>query len=132
MCALEPMSYRVLIVEDTPEMAELMQDVLTRLGVQHVHCADGPTALNYLSGQSPDLLLLDIGLPGMSGWEVLDNIRERYPHAAYPVIVLTAFSDPVNKLVGKLHNQVSHYVTKPFHPRELTGLVRDLLQLPVD
>lgn len=118
-----------LIVEDTPEMAGIMETVLDNVGVTHHHAGDGPTALAFLETRTPDLLLLDIGLPGMSGWRVLEAIQERFQNTSFPVIVLTAFDDPANKLVGRLQERVFRYVTKPFLPSALAQLVREALKL---
>ena len=118
-----------LIVEDTPEMAGIMETVLDNVGVTHHHAGDGPTALAFLETRTPDLLLLDIGLPGMSGWRVLEAIQERFQNTNYPVIILTAFDDPANKLVGRLQERVFRYVTKPFLPSALALVVREALKM---
>lgn len=118
-----------LIVEDTPDMAAIMEMALDRVGVAHHHVDDGPSALAFLETRTPDLLLLDIGLPGMSGWRVLEAIQDRFPDTIYPVIVLTAFDDPANKLVGRLQERVVRYITKPFLPSVLSDAVRETLRL---
>lgn len=121
-----------LIVEDTHDVAGVMELTLKHLGVAAHRVADGPAALAFLEsspGRLPDLILLDIGLPGMSGWEVLDAVKSAYPEADFRVIVLTAFNDPANRLVGKLQDRVVCYMTKPFSVTELAAVVRQALGL---
>jgi CheY-like chemotaxis protein len=122
-------TYLALIVEDTADMAGLMHMSVRHLGVDTHRVIDGPQALDYLADHTPDIILLDIGLPGMSGWEVLEAIKERFPDAQYPVIVLTAFNDPANRLVGKLQHKVYRYLTKPFEVAVLAQTVREALNI---
>ncbi|PJF40666.1 MAG: response regulator [Chloroflexi bacterium] len=120
---------QVLIVEDTQDTADLMMLTLQRLGVETFHAPDGYVALEFLENNTPDLMLLDIGLPGMSGWDVLEAIKEHDPDNSFPVIVLTAFADPTNKLIGKFQNRVHQYITKPFEMKHLQEVVREVLSL---
>jgi len=123
--------YFTLVVEDTPELAEMIQLTLERVGVESYHAPNGQRALEFLAQQYPDLVILDIGLPGMSGWEILEAIKLRHPDATFPVIVLTAFSDPTNKLIGKFQKLVFRYLTKPFRPSILTETVQEALGLEI-
>lgn len=118
-----------LIVEDSDDIAGLIQLMLTRMGIDSHHAGNGFLALNFLENQLPDILLLDLNMPGMSGWQVLDAIKERYPDAAFPVIVLTALADPANRLIGKLQEHVIRYMTKPFELDDLAATVREALGL---
>ncbi len=120
-----------LIVEDSDDIAGLIQLMLARMGIDSHHAGNGFLALNFLENQLPDILLLDLNMPGMSGWQVLDAIKERYPDAAFPVIVLTALADPANRLIGKLQEHVIRYMTKPFELDVLAATVRVALGLAV-
>ena len=122
-------SYFVLIVEDNDDIANIMRITLDYLGIESHIARNGTLALEFVSDRMPDLMLLDIGLPGMTGWEVLEAIKNRYPDAEFPVIVLTAFADPANRLVGKFQKRVSHYFVKPFDVQDLAQAVREALKL---
>jgi CheY-like chemotaxis protein len=124
-----PKSPYALIAEDTEDIAVLMQLTLTRLGVDSHHAINGTLALECLAERLPDIMLLDISMPGMNGWEVLEKVKERYPDTFFPVIVLTAFDDPANKLIGKLQARVFRYITKPFDMDVLVQTVRDALHI---
>ncbi len=125
------MQSNILIVDDTIEYGELVQASLIRSGLQADYVYSGQMALEYLNERMPDVMLLDIGMPGMSGWAVLDEIKLRYPQANFPVIVLTAFNDPANKLVGKFQQQVFRYCTKPTDLRTLASTVLEATQRQV-
>jgi DNA-binding response OmpR family regulator len=122
-------SYFALITEDTEDIAGLMQLALMSMGINSHHALNGMLALDFLSKQVPDIMLLDIGMPGMSGWEVLEKIKEHYPETNFPVIILTAFDDPANKLIGKLQTRVFRYITKPFDMEVLSETIREALQI---
>ncbi len=122
------MQPNILIVDDTVEFGQLVQASLKRSGLEADYVCDGYKALDYLSERMPDVMLLDIGMPGMNGWAVLDEIKVRYPQATFPVIVLTAFNDPANKLVGKFQQQVYRYCTKPTDLRTLANTVLEAAQ----
>lgn len=107
----------VMIVEDTLDVAQLMQIMLRRAGFQDIiHAENGRSALDYLEMYTPDVMILDIGMPDMSGWSVLEFIKQRHHAPSFPIIMLTAYDDPANKLIGKLQSRVYAYLTKPFVP----------------
>lgn len=120
----------VLIVEDAIELAQISQITLSRLGLRTMHAVNGQRALEMLAEQTPDLMLLDIGLPGMNGWEVLERIKLEESAPEFPIIVLTAAGDPVNRLIGKLQERVKRYIVKPYSVDELKQAVREILELP--
>lgn len=124
MTALPP----VLIVEDTLDIANIIMISLERLGLESYHASTGQKAVAYLEQQLPDLIMLDLNLPGMNGWQVLDFAKEQYGEENLRVIVITASTDASNRLIGKLQI-VARYVTKPFHPEHLLDVVREVLAL---
>jgi DNA-binding response OmpR family regulator len=115
---------RILVVDDDPTVAEVVARYLVRDG-HDVECvADGHTALRAAEEKTPDLVVLDLMLPGIDGLEVCRRLRERWP---VPIVMLTALGEETDRLVG-LETGADDYVTKPFSPRELALRVRSVLR----
>ncbi|MFB7495645.1 response regulator transcription factor [Streptomyces sp. NPDC056161] len=119
-----PGGARVLVVEDDPTVAEVVTGYLDRAGHAVDRAEDGPTALARASAHWPDLVVLDLMLPGMDGLEVCRRLRGRAP---VPVIMLTARGDEDDRILG-LEVGADDYVTKPFSPRELVLRVESVLR----
>jgi DNA-binding response OmpR family regulator len=119
---------RILVVEDDPTVAEVVVDYLRAAGLEPRHVMDGLTALETAATWQPDLVILDLMLPGAGGLEVCRSLREgRDPQAPLPVIMLTALSEESDRVRG-LESGADDYVTKPFSPRELTLRVQAVLR----
>ena len=116
-----------LILEDDQEVGRVIQLTLQLNGFEAVHAINGFAALNAIEERIPDIMFLDIAMPGMNGWESLYTINEQYPDADFPVIVLTAYDDPFNVSVGMLQSRVFRYLVKPFDPTELVQTAREAL-----
>ncbi|WP_031486919.1 response regulator transcription factor [Streptomyces bicolor] len=115
---------RVLVVDDDPTVAEVVSGYLDRAGYVVDHAGDGPDALARAAAHWPDLVVLDLMLPGMDGLEVCRRMRGRGP---VPVIMLTARGDEDDRILG-LEVGADDYVTKPFSPRELVLRVESVLR----
>jgi DNA-binding response OmpR family regulator len=119
---------RILVVEDDPTVAEVVVDYLRNAGLEPRHVMDGLTALETAAAWPPDLVILDLMLPGADGIEVCRSLREgRDPQPALPVIMLTALGEESDRVRG-LESGADDYVTKPFSPRELTLRVQAVLR----
>lgn len=118
--------YQILVVEDTMEFAQLTMLTLERQGFKTAHAPDGETAVEMIAADKPSLILLDLNLPGMSGWQVLEYVTEKYGDGNIPVIVTTAYSDSANRVVGKLRD-VHRYLVKPFRPEALREAIDEAL-----
>jgi two-component system, OmpR family, response regulator ResD len=119
---------RILVVEDDFTVAEVVVDYLRHAGLEPRHAVDGQTALEIAAVWRPDLVVLDLMLPGVSGLEVCRRLREGGdPQAPLPVIMLTALSEESDRVLG-LENGADDYVTKPFSPRELILRVQAVLR----
>lgn len=117
-----------LVVEDNSEFAQLTTLMLSRMGLETFHAQDGNAALAALSARRPDLVLLDLNLPGMNGWQVLEQMVARYGQGTIPVIITSAYSDGANRVIGKLQD-VSHYLIKPFTVTDLMTAVERALAI---
>ncbi|MDN5790052.1 MAG: response regulator transcription factor [Micrococcales bacterium] len=114
------MKGRVLVVDDDLALAEMLGIVLRNEGLEVTHCADGAEALAAFRESRPDLVLLDLMLPGLDGMEVCRRIRAE---SGVPIVMLTARTDTVDVVVG-LESGADDYVVKPFKPQELIARIR--------
>src|SRR5687767_8019766 len=118
------MKARVLVVDDDPALAEMLTIVLRSEGFETAVVADGPHALPALRELKPDIVLLDLMLPGMNGIDVCKAIRAE---SGVPIVMLTAKSDTVDIVLG-LESGADDYVVKPFKPKELVARIRTRLR----
>ncbi|MBE7424865.1 MAG: two-component system response regulator CreB [Ideonella sp.] len=114
----------ILIIEDEPGIADTLQYALRTEGFEPAWCASAEAALTLVAQRPPALVILDVGLPDLSGFELFKRLRERVD---VPVVFLTARSDEIDRVVG-LELGADDYVTKPFSPRELVARVRSVLR----
>ncbi|GAC1594398.1 MAG: response regulator transcription factor [Acidimicrobiales bacterium] len=124
MVAAPTLTTRVLIVEDDPNVSEVVARYLEREGYRVEVVADGALGLERALAEPPDLVVLDLMLPSLSGVEVCRRLREVVP---VPVIMLTARGEEVDRVAG-LELGADDYVSKPFSPRELTARVKAVLR----
>jgi len=118
---------RVLVVEDEPDIAALIAYQLTREGFRVETASNGDQALAAISREIPDLLVLDRMLPGISGDEILQNLRRETATQSLPILVLTAKREQEDRIRG-LELGADDYLTKPFSPRELVLRVQSILR----
>lgn len=118
--------YDVLLVEDNVEIADVALRQLERIGIYARHAPDGRQALAMLDAQKPDLMLLDLNLPEVDGWRVLEHAKKLYGEDGVKVIVMTANDDSANKLIGRLQT-VERYLVKPILRDTLWQAVRNAL-----
>ena len=117
----------ILVVDDEANIVELARIYLEQEGFRVQSAADGATALELVARQPPALMVLDLMLPAVDGWEVCRRIRADKAARDLPIIMLTARDEDVDKIVG-LELGADDYVTKPFNPRELVARVRAILR----
>ncbi len=115
---------KILVVDDEPKIIQLTQDYLENAGFSVISAGDGERALTVIQVEKPDLVVLDLGLPGMDGLDVCRSIRKT---SNLPIIMLTARDEETDKLVG-LELGADDYITKPFSPKELVARVRSVLR----
>jgi len=114
----------VLVVEDEPRMRQVIRAYLEQAGFHVIAVGDGPSALHAFRRERPDLIVLDLMLPGMDGFDVCRAIRRE---SGVPIIILTARVEEEDRVVG-LELGADDYITKPFSPRELVARVRAVLR----
>ena len=120
---------RILVVDDDREVVRLIRAYLEQAGFEVLAAYDGDTAVHVIRRDRPDLLLLDLMLPGMDGWAITRLVRADPSLAHIPIIMLTARVDDTDKIVG-LELGADDYVTKPYNPREVVARVRARLRQP--
>jgi len=114
----------ILVVDDEPKIVQLVRDYLESSGFGVLVARDGKSALSTARTQKPDLIVLDLGLPGLDGLDVTRELRKTHN---IPIIMLTARGEESDKLVG-LELGADDYITKPFSPKELVARVRALFR----
>ena len=120
-------SKKILVVEDEPDIRKLVHYNLTQERFKVVEAEDGEKALRAIQRERPDLIILDLMLPGVSGLELCRTLRERAETARLPILMLTAKAGEADRVVG-LEMGADDYLTKPFSPRELVARVKALLR----
>jgi two-component system response regulator VicR len=118
---------RVVCVEDEPEMIDLVRLILGRRGFFVIGANGGIEGLETVRREKPDLILLDLMMPDMDGWEVYQQIKADPALRGIPVIVVTAKAQSIDKVLGLHIAKVDDYITKPFGPQELLESVEKIL-----
>jgi len=115
--------FKIYVVEDDTDIAEIIKDNLNREGYKTKIFNDGAQAYDAIIKKQPDLIILDLNLPGMSGIEVCKYLRSNEVTAEIPIIMLSARSEEIDKIIG-FEVGADDYVTKPFSPRELLARIK--------
>ncbi len=123
----ERLRHKILVVEDEPDIRELLRYSLAEEGFVVEEAGDGAEALDRITRRAPDLVVLDLMMPRMSGLELCRRLRASADTAALPVMVVTAKGAEVDRILG-LEMGADDYVVKPFSPREVVARVKGLLR----
>lgn len=118
---------RVLCIEDEPEMIDLVRLILSRKGFEVLGAPGGKEGLEIIAESKPSVVLLDLMMPDMDGWEVYQRIKADPETSHIPVIVVTAKAQGIDKMLGLHIARVDDYVTKPFGPADLLRSVEKVL-----
>ena len=120
-------SSRIVYIEDEPEMIDLVRLILSRKGYEVIGANGGREGLDKVRQDLPDLILLDLMMPDMDGWEVYQQIKAEENTKDIPVIVVTAKAQSIDKVLGLHIAKVDDYISKPFSPQELVDSVEKIL-----
>lgn len=118
---------RVVCIEDEPEMIDLVKLILSRKGFEVIGASGGLVGLHTIEQLQPDLVLLDLMMPDMDGWEVYQKMKANTSIRDIPVIVVTAKAQSIDRMLGLHIAKVDDYITKPFGPSELLNSVERVL-----
>ncbi|MRG77851.1 MAG: response regulator [Methanosarcinaceae archaeon] len=121
------MTKMIMIVDDEPDTVDLVKLVLETEGYEILVAYSGSEALEKIKTEKPDMVLLDIMMPGMDGWAVRTKLLEDKETKDIPIVMLTARAQPIDKMIGLHVVGVADYITKPFGRRELVDRVRAVL-----
>ena len=119
----------IVYVEDEPEMIEMVKLILNRKGFQVIGAIGGQEGLDIIREYIPDLVLLDLMMPDIEGWDVYQQIRADRETENIPVIVVTARAQDIDKVLGLEIAKVNDYIAKPFTPKALVDSVEKVLGL---
>jgi two-component system, OmpR family, response regulator VicR len=117
----------ILCIEDEPEMIDLIRLILSRKGFEVLGAGSGVEGLELIRNKLPDLVLLDLMMPDMDGWEVYQQMKASEKTRDIPVIVVTAKAQSIDKVLGLHIAKVDDYIAKPFSPQELMASVEKVL-----
>ena len=118
---------KIVCVEDEPEMIDLIRLILGRKGFEVIGAHGGLEAMEVIADSQPAVVLLDLMMPDMDGWEVYQQIRADDKYKQTPVIVVTAKAQSIDKVLGLHIAKVDDYISKPFSPQELIDSIEQVL-----
>jgi len=123
----EKAAKRILCIEDDPEMIDLIRLILVRRGFEVLGASGGNAGIKAVREQLPDLVLLDLMMPDMDGWEVYQQMKANEATRDIPVVVVTAKAQNIDKVLGLHIAKVDDYISKPFSPQELLNSVEKII-----
>lgn len=121
------MTHRVVVVDDDKEIQEIITFVLTRNGFDVTVASNGQQLQDVLATTAPDLIILDVMMPGIDGYQIFSSLRANAATLHIPVIIMTAHAENIYERIS-LDLGAAEHITKPFHPLDLVGKVQRLLQ----
>ena len=122
-----PPTKHILCIEDDQEMIDLIRLILSRKGFKITGAVGGIEGLQMMRQKQPDLVLLDLMMPDMDGWDVYQQMKADAQLQSIPVIVVTAKAQNIDRVLGLHIAKVDAYITKPFSPQELLATVQEVL-----
>jgi two-component system response regulator VicR len=124
-------SKRIVYIEDDTEMIDLVTLILNRRGYEVKGAHNGREGLDTVLKDPPDLILLDLMMPDLDGWNIYQQIKSNNAVSEIPVIIITAKAQPIDRVLGLHIAKVDDYISKPFHPRDLLDSVERVISSKV-
>jgi two-component system response regulator VicR len=125
---MEDITRRVIYIEDEPEMIDLVRLILLRRNFKVIGANGGREGLELVHRLHPDVILLDLMMPDMDGWEVYQKLKSVESTKSIPVIIITAKAQNIDKVLGLQIAKVDDYISKPFNPKELIDSIERILK----
>lgn len=122
-----PAQRKVIVIEDEQAMIQLIKLILEKEGFEVIGANGGAEGLDLITREKPNLVLLDLMMPGMNGWDVYQHMKADDHMKDIPVIVVTAKAQQIDKVLGLHIAKVQDYITKPFSPNELLDSINKVL-----
>lgn len=119
----------VVAIEDEPAIAELLTFVLDAPALKVVHCHDGREGLETIKNLSPDLVIMDVMLPSLNGWQIYEMVRSDDKVKQVPILILSVTGQEFERQVAFRNSKIDYYMNKPFDARALRRLVEEILGL---
>jgi DNA-binding response OmpR family regulator len=123
---------RIVYIEDDLEMIDLVNLILNRRGYHVLGAHGGKNGLDLVNSELPDLVLLDLMMPGMDGWEVYQQLKANEKTRSIPIIIITAKAQDIDRVLGLHIAKVEDYICKPFRPQELLDSVERVMNSSED
>jgi len=123
----ETAAYNIVYIEDDPEMIDLVALILSRQGYKVTGANGGREGLEVVKTASPDLILLDLMMPDMDGWDVYQQLKSEESTRSIPVIVITAKAQTIDRVLGLQIAKVDDYISKPFRPADLVTSIQKII-----
>jgi DNA-binding response OmpR family regulator len=123
------MPKKIVYIEDDLEMTYLIKMILERKGYEIISTNDGMEGFEVIEREKPDLVLLDLMMPNIDGWDIYHQLKSNENTNQIPVIVISAKAQPIDKVLGIQIAKVNNYISKPFKPQELLESIESILNL---
>ncbi len=121
------MPKKIVYIEDDLEMTYLIKMILERKGYEIISTNDGMEGFEVIEREKPDLVLLDLMMPNIDGWDIYHQLKSNENTNQIPVIVISAKAQPIDKVLGMQIAKVNNYISKPFKPQELLESIESIL-----
>jgi DNA-binding response OmpR family regulator len=121
------MPKKIVYIEDDLEMTYLIKMILERKGYEIISINDGMEGFEIIEREKPDLVLLDLMMPNIDGWDIYHQLKSNETTKQIPVIIISAKAQPIDKVLGLQIAKVNNYISKPFRPQELLESIESIL-----